>query len=166
MASLLKPLTVNEFSVKDSFDAVTRINIIPKDLLESNHKSISFDVKSLFTNVPISKTINVILKRIYDDKFVSTNLRKRPLKKLILDTCTKTAFTFNNKLYEQKDRVSMGSSLGPVLENIFMTELEETIIQQLIENDVIKFCCRYVDDILIVIEDKYIDFVHKEIKQF
>ena len=33
----------------------------------------------------------------------------------------------------------MGSSLGPVLANIIMTELEETIIQQLIENDVIKF---------------------------
>ena len=69
-------------------------------------------------------------------------------------------------MYEQKDRVSMGSSLGPVLANIFMTELEETITQQLIENDVIKFYCRYVGDILIVIEDKYIDFVHKKIKQF
>ena len=159
-------LTVNEFSVKDSFDAATRINNIPKDLLESNHKFISFDVESLFTNVPISKTINIILKRIYDDKLISTNLRKRTLKKLILDTCTKTAFTFNNKLYEQKDGVSMGSSLGPVLANIIMTELEETIIQQLIENDVIKFYCRYVDDTLMVIEDKYIDFVHKKLNSF
>ena len=166
LASLLKPLTVNEFSVKDSFDAATRINNIPKDLLESNHKFISFDVESLFTNVPISKTINIILKRIYDDKLISTNLRKRTLKKLILDTCAKTAFTFNNKLYEQKDGVSMGSSLGPVLANIIMTELEETIIQQLIENDVIKFYCRYVDDTLMVIEDKYIDFVHKKQNTF
>ena len=47
-----------------------------------------------------------------------------------------------------------------------MTELEETIIQQLIENVAIKFYCRYVGDILIVIEDKYIDFVHKKITQF
>ena len=73
---------------------------------------------------------------------------------------------FNNKLYEQKDDVSMGSSLGPVLANIIMTELEETIIQQLIENDVIKFYCRYVDDTLMVIEDKYIDFVHKKLNSF
>ena len=55
LASLLKLLTVNEFLVKDSFDAATRINNIPKDLLESNHKFISFDVESLFTNVLISK---------------------------------------------------------------------------------------------------------------
>ena len=166
LASLLKPLTVNEFSVKDSFDAATRINNIPKDLLESNHKFISFDVESLFTNVPISKTINIILKRIYDDKLISTNLRKITLKNLILDSCTKTAFTFNNKLYEPKDGVSMGSSLGPALANIIMAELEEIIIQQLIENGVIKFYYRYVDDTLMVIEDKYIDFVHKELNSF
>ena len=96
---------------------------IPKDLLESNHKFISFNIESLFTNIPIpiSKIINIILKRIYDDKFISINLRKRTLKKLILDTCTKTTFTFNNKLYEQKDGVSMGSSLGPVLKNLKFT---------------------------------------------
>ena len=47
-----------------------------------------------------------------------------------------------------------------------MTELEETIIQQLIENDVIKFYCRYVDDTLNVIEGKYIDFVHKILNSF
>ena len=166
LASLFKPLTVNEFSVKDSFDAATRINNIPKDFLEPNHKFISLDVESLFTNVPISKTINIILKRIYDDKLISANLRKRTLKKLILDTCTKSAFNINNTLYEQKDRVSMGSSLGPVLANIIMTELEETIIQQLIENDDIKFYCRYVDGTLIVIEDKYVDFVHKKLNSF
>ena len=33
LASLLKPLTVNELSVKDSFDAATRINNIPKIFL-------------------------------------------------------------------------------------------------------------------------------------
>ena len=72
----------------------------------------SFDVQLLFTNVPIKKTINVILTRIYNDHTISTNLKKRSLKKLILDTCTKTAFSFNNIIYEQKDGVSMDSSLG------------------------------------------------------
>ena len=28
---------------------------------------VSFDVKSLFSNVPLEKTTNIILKRIYDD---------------------------------------------------------------------------------------------------
>ena len=82
-----------------------------------------FDVESLFTNVPIKKAIDVIPTRIYNDPSISTNLKKRSLKNLILDTCTKTAFSFNNIIYEQEDGVSMGSVLGPVMANIIMIEL-------------------------------------------
>ena len=35
----------------------------------------------------------------------------------MLDTCQKTAFTFRNIIYEEKDRVSMGGSLRSVLAN-------------------------------------------------
>ena len=96
-------------------------------MFENGYQYISFDLESLFTNVPIKRTVDLILKRIYPDKLVSTNLKKLTLKKLILDTCTKTAFSFNNKLYQQKDDVSMSSRLGPVLANIIMTELEEVV---------------------------------------
>ena len=75
----------------------------------------SFDVESLFTNVLIKKTINVIFTRICNDHTISTNLKRRSLKKLVLDTCTKTAFSFNNIICKQKDGVSMGSSLGPII---------------------------------------------------
>ena len=98
LASLLNPLTINEYSLKDSFDAANRIKCIPQKLLENGYQYISFDVESLFSNVPIKRTVDIILKRTYEDKLVSTNLKKRFLKKLILDTCTKTAFSFNNKL--------------------------------------------------------------------
>ena len=54
------------------------------------------------------------------------------MKKLILDSCTKTVFSFNSKFYKQVDGVSMGSPFGPVLANIIMTELERTIVKLLI----------------------------------
>ena len=121
-------------------------------MFENGYQYISFDVESLFTNVPIKRTVDIILKRIYEDKLVSTNLKKHTLKKLILDTCTKTSFSFNNKLYQQKDGVSVGSSLGPVLANIIMTELEDVVIKPLITNGTIKFNTRFVDDTLLVIK--------------
>ena len=83
---------------------------------------ISLDVVSLFINVPLRKTVNIILDHVYNQKLIKTTLSKRVLKKLILATCKKTAFTFNNIIYEQKDGVSMRASLGPVLANIIMTE--------------------------------------------
>ena len=103
-------------------------------------------MESLFTNVPIKGTVEIILRRIYQDRVVSTNLRKRTLEKLILDTFTKTAFLFNSKFYQQKDGVSMGSSLGPVLASIIMTELEDVITKPLIADDTIKFYSPLVDD--------------------
>ena len=44
---------------------------------------------NLFTNVPLKKTVDIILK----SKLISTTLTKRTLKKLILDSCTKTVFS-------------------------------------------------------------------------
>ena len=166
LASLLNPLTINEYSLKDSFDAANRIKCIPQNLFENGYQYISFDVESLFSNVPIKRTVDIILKRIYEDKLVSTNLRKRTLKKLILDTCTKTAFSFNNKLYQQKDGVSMGSSLGPVLANIIMAELEDVVIKPLITNGTIKFYTRFVDDTLLVIKPENVKKVHNALNKF
>ena len=59
-------------------------------------------------------------------------MKKQTLKKLILDTCTKIGFLFNNKFYQQEYSVSMSSSLGPVLTNNIMTELEDVVIKPLI----------------------------------
>ena len=57
-------------------------------------------------------------------------------------------------MYEQTDGVSMGGSLGPVLANIIMTECEKVIVNQLIENKIIKLYIRYVDDTLLFSERK------------
>ena len=40
----------------------------------------------------------------------------------------------------------MGASLGPVLANIIMTELEKAVVDDLVKSGKIKFYVRYVDD--------------------
>ena len=66
------------------------------------------------------------------------------MKKLIIGSCTKTAFSFNNKIYKQIDRVSMGSPLGLFLANIIMTELEMIIVKDLVDKPLINGYMRYV----------------------
>ena len=127
---------------------------------------VSFDVISLFTNVPLKKTINTILDRVYQQKLVTTSLSRSVLKKLILDTCTKTAFSFNGQVYEQIDGVSMGASLGPVLANIILTELELVVVNDLINSGTIKFYKRYVDDTLMLIKPEDIDSVLSSFNSF
>ena len=43
---------------------------------------ISFDVKALFTNISLEKTIDIILKKIYDDKKIETNIPQNIMKDL------------------------------------------------------------------------------------
>ena len=78
---------------------------------------VSLDVVSLFTTVPLKKTVDIILKRIYTGKEITTTHTKRFLKKSILDTCQK-----------------YGRSLGAFLANIIMIEYEKVNVNQLIEN--------------------------------
>ena len=107
------------YTVKDLFDAANKINQILPDVHNSDkYVFVTLDV-SLFTNVPLKKTVDIILKRTYTGKEMTTTLTKRSLMKLILDTCQKTAFLFNGKIYEQTDGVSMGGSLGPVFVFVF-----------------------------------------------
>ena len=61
LTKLLSPLSTFKYTIKNTsaFIAHTKRQNIPK-----NFKLISFDVTSLFTNVPSDFTIDVILKRI------------------------------------------------------------------------------------------------------
>ena len=88
------------------------------------------------------------------------------MKKLLLDSCTKTTFSFNNVLYEQCGGVSMRSSLGPVLANNILTEFENVIVKPFIETSLLKFYCRYIDDSLVMIKKDRVQHVLNSFNSF
>ncbi|XP_066932663.1 uncharacterized protein [Clytia hemisphaerica] len=106
------------------------------------------------------------LPKSLQTKLIKTTLKKSTLKKLILDTCQKTAFLYNNQIYEQTDGVSMGASLGPVLANIIMTELEKRVVSKLINKGTIKFYARYVDDTLLLVKRSDIESILEKFNKF
>ena len=108
LTNLLTPLTHNKFVLKNSFHAAPKICNIPPQLFDNGYIFASFDVTSLFRNVPLNRTFNIILDLVYNENLVNTNLGKKTLKKLIKDTCSKTVFTANKTLYQKIDGVSMG----------------------------------------------------------
>ena len=58
-------------------------------------------------------------------------LTRSELKEMLLLCTKKVHFTFNGKTYIQTDSVAMGSPLGPVLADIFMIELEKSLLPEL-----------------------------------
>ena len=159
-------LTINNYTPKDSFDAANKIKSVPSEMFEERYQFVSFDVEPLFTNVPLNKTINIILDRIYRQKLLKTNLKKRTMKKLLLNSCTKTAFSYDNIFYRQCDGVSIGSSFDPELANIILTEFEKAVVTPLIESGILKFYCRYVDDTLVLVKEGQIDNILKAFNSF
>ena len=112
--------------------------------LHESYQMILFGVKSLFTNVPLSDTIDILFQQIYIDKEINTNETKKELKEVIL-LCTKDVnFTYNNLMYKQVDVVAMRSPLRPFLAGIFMVELERILIPTL--NSHLNNWYRFVDD--------------------
>ena len=141
LAGILKPLTRSEYSVESSKDFV---DMLKNKSLPPGFSLVSFDVVSLFTKVPLDFTIDLILKKIYDERQIVTKISRQQMKKLLL-ICTKEMhFSFNGKMYQQIDGVAMGSPLGPIIANIFMSELEQTLVPTL--TDDVSLWTRYVDD--------------------
>ena len=61
----------------------------------------------------------------------------------------------------------MGSSLGPAMTNISMTELENKIIEPLMnKNSTRKFYCWYADDKLLAVKPEDISCINKLLNSF
>ena len=115
LCDLVSPLVPNDYSCKDAFSFYSQI----KNANLSRKFLVSYDVTSLFTNIPLQKAIDTAINLIFNHN-PNLNITKKELKKLFLFATSQTHFIFNSKFYKQIDGVAMGSPLAPVLANIFM----------------------------------------------
>ena len=67
---------------------------IKTEKITTGYQIVSFDVKSLFTNVPLDRTIDIILKRIFENQEIQTAVTKKELKELLILCTKKCSFYF------------------------------------------------------------------------
>ena len=84
---------------------------------DQNDILVSFDVTSLFTNVPLQETIETIAEKAFFDNWFNVthnlNITKPDLVQLLEVATMNQLFQFDGKLYEHINGVAMGSPLGP-----------------------------------------------------
>ena len=161
LAKMLSPL-LGSFSnshLRHNSDLISRlINVIPGD-----SKFISFDVSSLFTNVPLEQTLKFLERKLCNVEF-DIPLNHLCLMKL-LKLCTKNLyFEFNDEYYEQIYGIPMGNPLSPVLANFFLEHVESEFLPLYVGVKPLLWL-RYVDDILCLIPhdfniDSYLYFLN------
>ena len=74
------------------------MSFIKDQKVPDGHKMVSFDVVSLFANVPLDTSIEIILKQIYNSNESNTTVTKKEMKELILLCTNGVYFTLTVKL--------------------------------------------------------------------
>ena len=158
-------LTCNDFSVKNSYQFTDFIKTIPN---ANNLTMVSFDITSLFTNIPVDETNNIIINKLFpQNDTVFNNFTKSEFKSL-LNTATKNnSFLFNSVLYEQIDGVGMGQPCAPTLAEIFLTHHEKTWLEQCPLTFKPVHYKRYVDDTFLLFSDPthiqpFLDYINSQ----
>ena len=130
-----------------------------KDLRElqintNNVVMASFDVKSLFTNIPLDETISIIVNKCFynTSRFHGFTVDQfTPHLNLSVKNCH---FLFDGVLYKQVDGVAMGSPLGPLFANIFLSFHEKYWLADCPSNFKTLFYRRYVDDCFLIFRSR------------
>ena len=145
LVPMLSSLTINEFTVKDSFSFAKEI--VEQD---SNFYMGSLDMDSLFTNILLEETINICTESIYDQNDSTEGLNKSEFKELLSLATKESYYTFNEIFYKQIDGVAMGSPLGPTDANAFFCFYEKMWLKQCPDKFKPVYYRRHVDDIFVL----------------
>ena len=126
------------------------------------YKMVSFDVKSLFANAPLEKTIEITLERIYESKEINTSISKKEMKKVLTlyskNAILTTIIQFTNKTME----LQWGHYW--VLSGVFMVELEKNLTPTL--NESMTLWRRFVNDRITFVKNDNIVYVLDQLNNF
>ena len=147
LANIIKPIRDSIYSLKNTDEFLKFLK--ENSHLSKDNKVISFDIESLFTNIPVDETINIICYKLYcTDHKLKPFIPENYLLELLKFATKYTHFLFNKKYYDQCDGVSMGTPLAAIFAEVFMAHFEQTHLPGLFEmsGSLLLAWRRYVDD--------------------
>jgi Reverse transcriptase (RNA-dependent DNA polymerase) len=146
---ILKNISDKEkYNIKNSFDFKNYIDSITID--DDTLEFVSFDVKSMFTNIPLDLVLDIINERWYEIKEFTKLPKKWFMSLLKFSIFECNYFLGNDKFYSQKSGLAMGSSLSPILSDLVLEKLFDSQIPKLPFSNV-PFLKKYVDDTITLI---------------
>ena len=146
--AILTPYVPTTYSINSTKEFIDLIKIN-----RPNHYFASLDVASLFTNVPVRATIDILLNYAYNHESMPQPKVPRAIMREMLEACTlDSPFRCpEGQLYKQTDGVAMGSPLGVLFAQSYMAHKEEQVLNRDVGPTFIY--CRYVDDVFVGCEN-------------
>ena len=136
--------------IKDSFEFVNKIKntVLNK---EKSYIMCSFDVESLYTNVPVYEAIDATLDHMFKpSKRIDLPFNRDQMKKLLEMSVCNAPFRFQDRNFRQIDGVAMGSPLAPILADLWMQKMERKLNR--FSTNKPNIWLRYVDDVFCIFD--------------
>ena len=114
---------------------------------------VTFDIKDLYVSIPIGETLEIA------NNLIMENNNEQVTKQInqLLDTILKqNYFAFDDNIYQPENGISMGSPISNTIAEIFLQDLKNKHLKQILDTHNIILYTRYVDDILIISNTKHI----------
>lgn len=156
LTRILKPMVgKGEYTVANSKEFVEALVDVQ---VAEDERLVSFDVKSLYTSLPIQRTLDVVEENLRNDDTLicRTPLTAEEVTALLKICLTSTYFSFQNEFFRLTDGVAMGSPVSSVVANLFMESLESRAISTA-KRFAPRLWRRYVDDVFSIVLSRNIE---------
>lgn len=152
VGQVLKNIISDDYNVKNSLQVKKQLENME---LDDDEVMVSFDVISLFTNIPVHLAIRNIMKKWDKIKEFTKIPSSKFLKILNFCLIENNYFMYADKLFHQVFGMPMGNPLSPTIADIVLDSLFNDTLAELREENIhFKYITKYVDDILAVIKIK------------
>ena len=124
LSRIMKPLVGRSpHQVQNNKEFIQQLDDIK---LRSDDIIMSYDVKALFTSVPITPALKIIKKHLEEDQTLHqrTAMTVNNITCLLEFCLSSTYFTFQEKFYEQVEGAAMGSPISPLVVNLYLEDFE------------------------------------------
>ena len=152
LVPLLRPFSTNSYTISDTFMFVKELREL--QINTNNVVIASFDVKSLFTNIPLDETISIIVNKCFCNTSRFHGFTVDQFTRLLNLSVKNCHFLFDGVLYKQVDGVAMGSPLSPLFANIFLLFHEKFWLADCPSNFKPLFYRRYVDHCFLIFQSR------------
>ena len=153
LSKILKPLLGKSphhiHNNQDFMEHLKGIKLGPDEVM------VYYDVRVLFTSVPIQPALEVIEKLLKEDTGLQnrTSMSTKHIMDLLEFCLRSTYFTYRGKFYEQVEGAAMGSPISWIVANLYMESFELRALQTS-PNPPLMWK-RFVDDTFVIMKKAY-----------
>jgi hypothetical protein len=130
----------NQYVITNSTNLANDLTMLET---HKNHSLITFDIKDLYVNMPITETLNIVKTKLLQNNDTQTAHKILTLFKQVL---SQNYFTFQQTIYQPEQDIAMGSPISGTIAEIYLQHFEDTNIKHLLDTKNLAFYTRYVDD--------------------